>query len=128
MNNGPERINEPEGMDAGDSELKGLEAELARSLRRLELPLGFADRVLAAAAATTPGPRRVLPFRLWRPVAGGALAASLLAGAFGAEAVHRRHARERAEAAAEQLQTAMRVTNHALDETRAQLARAGFRM
>jgi hypothetical protein len=57
----------------------------------------------------------------------GALAAVLLVGVFGVEQVHVRHERERAQAT-QQFETAMRVTDHALDQTRAQLQRAGIRL
>ena len=57
----------------------------------------------------------------------GALAAVMLVGVFGVEQVHVRHERERAEAT-QQFETAMRVTDHALDQTRAQLQRAGIKL
>ena len=133
MNSGPEMRNESEMADA--VEFAELEAELAAALRPIELPAGFTARGLAAASAAS-GPKRakVLPWRVlgafgrWRTAVSGAVAASLVAGLLGAEAVHQRHERERAAAAAQQLETAMRVTNRALDQTRAQLARAGFRL
>jgi hypothetical protein len=55
----------------------------------------------------------------------GALAAVLVVGVFGVEQVHER--RERA-VATQQFVTAMRVTDHALDQTRAQLKRSGIRL
>ena len=145
MGNGPEEMRERKGLEAGtaaagDAELIALEAELRGTLRQaLLLPAGFAERVLQAAAVeraalrATVGQRRVVAFpgRLrerWRLVAGGAIAAGMLAGVFATEQVHQRRERERTEAAARQLETAMRVTSRALDQTRAQLARAGLRL
>jgi hypothetical protein len=57
---------------------------------------------------------------------GGALAAVMLVGVFGVEQVHVRHVRT-AEAT-QQFETAMRVTDHALDQTRAQLKRSGIKL
>jgi len=58
----------------------------------------------------------------------GALAAVMVVGVFGVEQVHVRHEREQAAVATQQFETAMRVTDHALDQTRAQLQRAGIKL
>ncbi len=78
-----------------------------------------------------PGLGKLLAFRrrptaVWRVVAGGALAASVLAGTFGVE-LERRHrevTRERA-IANQQFEQATRITDAALAHTREQLERAG---
>jgi hypothetical protein len=60
---------------------------------------------------------------------GGAIAAVLALGMFGAEQLHQR--RERAEEAAkadQQFAVAMQVTDHALETTREQLQRAGLNL
>jgi hypothetical protein len=44
------------------------------------------------------------------------------------EQVHVRHEREQAALATQQFETAMRVTDHALDQTRNQLQRAGIKL
>ena len=64
----------------------------------------------------------VLSGRAW---VGGAIAAALVLGAFVGDQVHVRRERERAALATQQFETATRVTDHALDQVRAQLARAG---
>ncbi len=134
MNNGPEDVREL--TEAGEISEPAMEALLRAELGKpLALPVGFAERVLARAAtaeAGTPGKSKVLAFprgAVWRLVAGGALAASVLAGTFGVE-LERRHreasrmAHERV-VANQQFEEATRITDAALAHTRAQLQRAG---
>ena len=130
---------------AGEMSEPAMEALLRAVLRKpLALPDGFAERVLARAAtearvAEVPGePARtkVLAFprrAVWRAVAGGALAASVLAGTFGLE-MERRHREAAGEAsrtaqarvvANQQFEQASRITDAALAHTREQLQRAG---
>lgn len=102
------------------------ERQLARALRRVEAPEGFAARVMGRVDAPVPAkvvemPRRQAP--MW---IGGAIAAMLAVGALVGEAVHVRHQREEAAVATQQFEAAMRVTDQALDQTRAQLKRAGL--
>ena len=108
------------------------EAELQSALQPAALPAGFVERVLAAAAAVETGPARVpkraklLPFRPWRTVAGGAIAAGLLAGSFFTVQAHQRQEREHAAVLAnQQFETATRITDETLQRTREQLRRAG---
>lgn len=111
------------------------EQELAAALRPLSPPPGFADRVVARAAAESVprsvgvpvrSRRRPLPFGAWRLVAGGAIAASLLAGSFAAERTRELRERARQQAIAnQQFETASRITEQALLHTREQLERAG---
>ncbi len=100
------------------------EQELRQAMRHVDASQGFADRVVAQiAAAERPRakllmmPRRV---QLW---AGGAIAAALLAGAFGVR--EQRERREREEAAVQarqQFQQAMQITGNTLADTRAQIS------
>ena len=129
-------------------ELAPLELALRQTLQPVELPLGFADRVMAAASMQPPvgaglvvsiaadrssarkkmpaGVAKVLPFRSWRVVAGGALAASLVAGSFLVKQGHQRQERQHAAAVAnQQFETATRITEQTLERTREQLRRAG---
>ncbi len=136
-----------------------LRAEFRKMQESVALPAGFKERVLARAAAadlagladltdsaglaglagqavrpvtTPPNKAKVLAFprgAVWRLVAGGALAASVLAGTFGVE-MERRH-REASRMAHEhvvanqQFDEATRITDAALAHTRDQLQRAG---
>ena len=117
------------GTEPASAELIALEAELRRVLRPVDLPLGFVDRVVARAPAPQAQPSqraKVLPFRSWRFAAGGAIAASLLAGSLVFEEAHQRQARQHAAAAAnQQFEAATRITDQTLQRTREQLRRAG---
>ena len=121
---------EGDAADLTPTEQVTLEHALRGALRPVALPAGFADRVVAsrfpmAVPAGAAGRAKVLPFRRWRAVASGAVAACLLAGFFGAEEVHQRRERVHAAAANQQFETATRITNQALEHTREQLRRAG---
>ena len=98
------------------------EDELGQALQRVEAPLGFAGRVMARV------PRARMPagnVRRWPVALTWSLAAALLAGVgLGAEVRHQRQQR----AAEQQFNTAMRVTDRALEQTREQLSRAGWRL
>jgi hypothetical protein len=139
-----------------DLKLAEFELQLARAMRRVDAPEGFAARVMERAAS----PKRVVaapaqvsearPFDklragsgapgvvvipkrsgLWRMQAwaGGAIAAVLVLGMFGAEQLHLRHERaEQTAMANQQFAVAMQVTDHALAQTREQLARAGLNL
>ncbi len=111
--------------------LAEFELQLARAMARVDAPEGFAARVMEKAEQTP----AVVVMRprsgLWRMQAwtGGAVAAVLALGMFGAEVLHQR--RERAEQAAkadQQFAVAMQVTDHALAHTRKQLQRAGLNL
>lgn len=153
MNNGPDDVrdvSEPtvEGEISEPAMEALLRAEFRESREPLALPEGFAERVLARAAAEQamaglplagpgePVKGKVLAFprrAVWRVVAGGALAASVLAGTFGLE-LERRHREAAGEAsrtaqervvANQQFEQASRITDAALEHTRKQLQRAG---
>lgn len=118
---------------------KDFERALANSMRRVNAPASLAKFLEAAAQAEQecelprherthprvfafPNPR-ALSNRSWL---GGAIAAVLVLACFSAEGFHLKRERERSELAEQQFETAVRVTNHALDQTRGQLERAGF--
>ena len=102
------------------------EQELARAMRGVDPPQGFADRVMARAQADVPVRAKVLwmPRRV-RQWTEGALAAALLAGVFLGEQAHLRHQRE--QAAQQQFEQAMRITNRTLEHVQQQLWDAGVR-
>ena len=132
--------------------LDAFERGLTRALRRVDAPEDFARSVLLAAAAAdtaaarerdngsqpqrqriSGGGNRASGSGAWplfrAPVwASGVLAAMLLLGAWAGEQVHARHQRQQARIAQQQFETALRVTDQALDQTRRQLARAGLRL
>jgi hypothetical protein len=108
------------------------ELQLARAMSRVDAPEGFAARVMERT--TSPAEKVIvmrprsglLRMQAW---AGGAIAAMLALGMFGAEQLHLR--RERAEETAradQQFAVAVQVTDHALAQTREQLARAGLNL
>ncbi len=114
--------------EIGEREPGDFERQLTRALRHVDAPEGFAARVIEHAATAEkllPVPPRFLTPRI-RAWAGGAIAAMLVLGLFAAEQVHVRHEREQIALAQQQFETAMRVTDHALDQTRVQLERAGL--
>jgi hypothetical protein len=125
-----EKVNGPELVE--DLKLAEFELALARAMARVEAPEGFAKRVMeraggAAETLVVMRPRRgLVRMQAWM---GGAIAAVLALGMFGAEQLHLR--RERAEEAAkadQQFAVAMQVTDHALEQTREQLQRAGLKL
>ena len=126
-----ERMDGPELVpSAGPEDLKlaEFELQLARAMARVDAPAGFAERVMER---TTSPAEKIVVMRprsgLWRMQAwtGGAIAAVLALGMFGAEQLHQRRERERAD---QQFAVAVQVTDHALAQTREQLARAGLNL
>jgi hypothetical protein len=133
MSDQEKRVDGPELIPNVEPDLKlaEFEVQLARAMRHVDAPEGFAARVLDKAEQT----QTVIVMRprkgLWRMQAwtGGAIAALLALGMFGAEQLHLR--RERAEETAkadQQFAVAVQVTDHALAQTREQLARAGLNL
>ncbi len=122
-------------MRANDAERAAVwERALREALQPVELPMGFADRVVTAAAEGRASRKaKVLPMPpfwgtggRWRMAVGGAVAASLMVGSFAAEGIHQRRVRAQAQAAAnQQFAVATRVTDEALARMRVQLRRAG---
>jgi hypothetical protein len=114
-----------------DLKLAEFELQLARAMRPVDAPEGFAARVMDKAELT----QKVVVIRprsgllRMQALMGGALAAVLALGMYGSEVLHQR--RERAEQAAkadQQFAVAMQVTDHALAQTREQLQRAGLKL
>jgi hypothetical protein len=134
-----ERMDGPELVP--DLKLAEFELQLARAMRRVDAPEGFAARVVARAESSDatsshvskarPGAPGVVVMRprsgLWRLQAwmGGALAAVLALGMYGAEVLHQRREQAKAD---QQFAVAMQVTDHALTQTREQLQRAGLKL
>ena len=103
------------------------EVQLGRAMHHVSAPDGFAERVLREAKRPTAPMMRMSGRKVaWRWT-GGALAASLLVSIVGtgAEIEHRRRQQREAE---RQFALAMQVTSHALEQSRQQLSRAGFRL
>jgi hypothetical protein len=120
-----------------EMEQNEFERALARAMRRVDPPETLTKFLMRAAGVEAESrlprkerkskwawivPQARRPGFAWMS---GALAAVLVVGVFGVEQVHER--RERA-VATQQFVTAMRVTDHALDQTRAQLKRSGIRL
>ena len=110
-----------------DVKLAEFELQLARAMRHVDAPDGFAARVMDMAeetqAVVVMGPRN----GLWRMQAwmGGAIAAVLAIGMYGAEVLHQRREQAKAD---QQFAVAMQATDHALAQTREQLQRAGLKL
>jgi hypothetical protein len=140
VNNGPEDMDifETEG------EASAFHRDLTAALRHTDAPHGFTDRLMARALAgeqpraiaqptalepTTDAqkPRgKVIAWPTVRAWVSGAVAAGVVAGLFAAETAveHRRaHERQVTQATAE-FQTAERITDHALEQAREQMAKA----
>lgn len=117
------------------------ESKLQRAMRRVDVRAETTAKFFALAAEAERkrhamegrGPRlvkpsnggRVLVFPKVRPWVGGAIAAVLAVGVFVGEQAYRQHQRQQAE---QQFDTAMRVTDHALEQAQAQLRHAGVRL
>lgn len=104
------------------------EQQLTQSLRRVAAPEGFADRLMARVEAKTPRRAKVLSFRspATRTWLTGALAATLALGVFLGEQAHIREQQRQQAHVEQQFETAMRVTDQALDRTRTRLEKAGI--
>jgi hypothetical protein len=110
------------------------ERMLMLAMRRVEAPEGFAASVMERAAAPAVANTKVVVMRSRlatlssRAWVGGAIAAMLVLGVIGGQELHQRHEREQAAMATQQFDAGVRVTDQALAQTRAQLARAGVRL
>ena len=107
-----------------DEEMSEFEQELAQAMRHVGAPAGFTDRVMERAeqprAKVLTMPRRA---RIW---AGGAIAAAVLLGAFGAHEQRLRRQRvEEAARAQQQFELAVQITGETLANVRAQMRQAG---
>lgn len=126
-----EPLHNPNPPEESMDEFVDLERELRQMLRPVDPPAGFADRVIArtyTATAAQPKRARILMFptmrsRVW---IGSAVAAMLLVGVAGEQAREHMEQRRKAEEAQKQFETALQVTDRALEHTRLQLQRAGI--
>jgi hypothetical protein len=126
-----EPFNNPNSPEEMTENFSDLERELRQALRPVDPPADFADRVIARTrtdADAQPTRARVLMFpalrsRVW---IGSAVAAMLLVGVVGEQAHQRMEQRRKAEEAQKQFETALQVTDRALDHARKQLQRAGI--
>ena len=111
-----------------DLKLAEFELQLARAMRRVDAPEGFAERVMETSASPAEKVRVMRPRQgSWRMQAwmGGAIAAALALGMFGAQQLHQQREQAKAD---QQFAVAMQVTDHALAQTRQQLQRAGLKL
>ena len=117
-----------------------LERELRAALSPLQLPAGFAQRVIAQAERLNSEAEQldrdsdrdkqsravVIPFRVWQVAGGAAVAAALVAGVLASSTARQHRDREHQKAVAtRQFEAAMRITDHALAHTRDELERSG---
>lgn len=114
-------------MNRSEDLMTELETELMEAMRRVDAPDGFADRVLARTggipSAQAKGSFMPHPVQIWL---GGAVAATILGGAFWTHEFELRRQRLEAERAQQQFETAVQITDHALEHTRRQLQNAGI--
>jgi hypothetical protein len=117
-------------------DLNDFEKRLAKAMRRVDAPPNVAKFLALAAEAHAERelPRRARKHRwafffpkppMW---AMGAVTAVLVLGVFAGEQIHERTQERKAAVVQREFETAMRVTDHALDHTRAQLERAGLNL
>lgn len=94
------------------------ERELTHSLERRPAPLSLARNLMERRSRQR---AEHLHFRrvLWQRLAAGLVLASLLGGGF---AWHHREQQRKGEAARQQVLTALRITSHALNQVKTQLA------
>ena len=119
-------------MNRPEENMDEFERQLSRAMKRVNAPETMAKFVMLAAEAEqrrmSPGPKaktRILAFPKPPMWLSGAIAAVLVLGIFVGAQVHQRAQEQKAR---QQFETAIRVTDHALDQTRAQLERAGLNL
>ena len=117
-------MNEPEPMDP-------FERELARALRPVDAPRSLLQSVLLTVQVEGREGRsnwRVIAGKLTFPKQrawmGGAIAGLLVLSVLGGERVHQEH--ERAARAQREYETAMRITDRALEQAREQVQQSGI--
>jgi ElaB/YqjD/DUF883 family membrane-anchored ribosome-binding protein len=123
--NQDQELNQTGDLNQPDETFAEFEQHLSVALKRVDAPVGFADRVMERARAAKPAGAKVVTMRPRRVWASGAVAAVMVIGVFVGEQTHLRHERERAELAQRQFDTAMRITDQTLEHVREQLQQAG---
>ena len=98
------------------------EKRLSQAMSRVDPPPGFADRVMNRAAWPGRMGRWGVPMRAWAIAAMVLLAVSIWL----ANGIRVRRERERVARIQSQFETAVRITNRALDQARSQLDRSGL--
>jgi hypothetical protein len=126
-----------------DGGMDEFEQSLRRAMRRVDVRAETTRKFLAIAAEAEAARIKSGRWTTWfRPASGGrvlamprvpawgmaALAAMVVLGVFGGEQVHRQTEQRKAADAQRQFDAGVRITDHALDQTRAQLEKAGFRI
>ena len=112
-------------------EIKAIERDLREGLRHVPAPHGFTDRVMARVAEREPPATKPLHWNVLSRMRShdawwAGIAASLLVAIGGGDALlvrHQRHAKQEAVVQA-QLDTAMQLTSHALNEVQIGLDRS----
>ncbi len=119
---------EGQNFDLNETELEAVEAQLREGLQHVPAPAGFSDRVMARVAqreaARQQAAARKSTFRgLHRHVGIWTSIAALLALTVGGDVMYTRHQRQEREAAQvqAQLDLAMELTGHALDQVQGNL-------
>jgi type VI protein secretion system component VasF len=125
--NPPEEQLQPADPLAETEHYAEVEAYLVRALRPIDPVDDLADRILALAQQPQPAPAKVIPINRRMPVwASGAIAAALLVGIFVTEQTHVQHEKQKVEQAQRQFETALKITNETLEQTRQELKQAGI--
>ena len=119
-----DEANRPE--DYSGESFAEFEADLKQALRPLDAPEGFADRVMARVLDEEKPDLRVLTMKPRRRVwIGGAIAAALLGGVFGAELIQTHNRQQQAALVQQQFETGILITDQALAHVRDRLKQAG---
>ncbi|HEV2645190.1 MAG TPA: hypothetical protein VGU46_02375 [Acidobacteriaceae bacterium] len=112
-------------MNLSDDEMRKevrFEHDLMCAMRHVDAPHGFVNRVMNAKGVAAEPARAISMRQTVRAWLTGAIAAGLVVGVLFAEQQHLR--RQREEMVQRQFEVALRITDHALEHTREQLARA----
>jgi hypothetical protein len=115
-------------IESKNREPEEFEQQLKSSLRHIDAPEGFATRVLVRAAVSEKPLPRPRFLRLTFQASVGAIAAILVLGALVTNLVHVRRKRAQTAHIQAQFNTAMRITDRSLSETRAKLERIGLKL
>ena len=115
-------------MNEREGQFDEFEQRLTEAMRPVDAPAGFVERTMARAQSKPHVQARVVMMRRRNAWAVGTIAAALLFGVVLGEHEHVRRQQERAAAAQQQFEAAMRITDRTLQHTREQLQRAGIEL